>query len=184
LVTPRSASNKAVALAFIGPLRSACRVSWPGATLSFSATVGVREALTRLENLGLGIADDEKKTIENIQRVRNRIEHHRYDLDTKQDEAIIAVSLKFILYFVEMILERKLEEHIEGALLRDINSRVLEYNERQGLVEFRFREWAHKQWPGWNEEEEGRRHVVERRTREFCASNIFKRPRLPRATCS
>src|ERR1700731_3613141 len=30
----------------------------------------------------------------------------------------------------------------------------------------------------------GRRHVVERRTREFCVSNIFKRPRLPRATCS
>lgn len=31
---------------------------------------------------------------------------------------------------------------------------MLEYNERQGLAEFRFREWAHKQWPGWNEEEE------------------------------
>jgi pimeloyl-ACP methyl ester carboxylesterase len=30
----------------------------------------------------------------------------------------------------------------------------------------------------------GRRHVVEKRTREFCASNIFRRPRLPRATCS
>ena len=29
-----------------------------------------------------------------------------------------------------------------------------------------------------------RRHVVARRTREFCVSNIFKRPRLPRATCS
>src|ERR1700723_3503010 len=34
-VTPRSASSKAVAvaLAFIGPPRSACRVSWPGGTL-------------------------------------------------------------------------------------------------------------------------------------------------------
>ena len=31
----------------------------------------------------------------------------------------------------------------------------------------------------------GRRcHIVERRTREFCVPNIFKRPRLPRATCS
>jgi len=27
-------------------------------------------------------------------------------------------------------------------------------------------------------------HIVERRTREFCVPNIFKRPRLPRATCS
>ena len=34
-----------------------------------SFTVVVREALTRLENLGLGIPDDEKKTIANIQRV-------------------------------------------------------------------------------------------------------------------
>jgi hypothetical protein len=38
-------------------------------------TVGVRAALTRLENLGLGIPAEERKTIENIQRVRNRIEH-------------------------------------------------------------------------------------------------------------
>ncbi len=28
----------------------------------------------------------------------------------------------------------------------------------------------------------GRCHIVERRTREFCVPNIFKRPRLPRAT--
>src|SRR6185369_3538599 len=32
LVTPRSASRKAVGLAFIGPPRSACSVSWPGGT--------------------------------------------------------------------------------------------------------------------------------------------------------
>jgi transposase, IS5 family len=30
----------------------------------------------------------------------------------------------------------------------------------------------------------GRCHIVERRTREICVPNIFKRPRLPRATCS
>src|SRR3954470_15323912 len=30
LVTPRSANRKAVGLAFIGPPRSACSVSWPG----------------------------------------------------------------------------------------------------------------------------------------------------------
>jgi oxalate decarboxylase/phosphoglucose isomerase-like protein (cupin superfamily) len=32
--------------------------------------------------------------------------------------------------------------------------------------------------------ERWRCHIVERRTREFCVPNIFKRPRLPRATCS
>jgi hypothetical protein len=30
----------------------------------------------------------------------------------------------------------------------------------------------------------GRCHIVERRTREFCVANIFKRPRLRRATRS
>jgi hypothetical protein len=119
-----------------------------------SLTVGVREALTRLENLGLGIPGEEKKTIENIQRVRNQIEHHRYDHDKSEDDAVIAASLKFILYFVELVLERKLEPHIDSAILRDINHRVFEYNERQGLAEFRFKDWASKQWPDWDEEKE------------------------------
>ena len=38
-------------------------------------TVGVREAVMRLENLGFGLPAYEKKTIEDIQKVRNRIEH-------------------------------------------------------------------------------------------------------------
>src|SRR5271169_1509319 len=59
-------------------------------------TVGVREALTRLENLGIGVPAEEKKTIENIQRIRNRIEHHKYDHSEVEDDAIIAASLKFI----------------------------------------------------------------------------------------
>jgi len=37
-----------------------------------------------------------------------------------------------------------------------------------------------KKLAGWT----GHFHIVERRTREFCVPNIFKRPRLPRATCS
>ena len=117
-------------------------------------TVGVREALTRLENLGLGIPAEEKKTIENIQRVRNRIEHHRYDHNEKEDEGVIASSLKFILYFIEFVLKQNLDKKVEGRVLRDINHRVFEYNERQGLAEFRFNEWARKEWPDWKEEEE------------------------------
>jgi hypothetical protein len=118
-----------------------------------SVTVGVREALNRLENLDLGIPDDEKKTIENIQKSRNRIEHRRYDRNENEDDEIIASSLKFILYFVEFALERKLEEHIDAALLRDIHHRVFEYNERVAVAEFRFNEWARRQWPEWEEGE-------------------------------
>src|SRR3954447_10352934 len=47
LVTPRSASIKAVALAFIGPPRSAWRVSWPGGTVCL-ARVSSNSALNRV----------------------------------------------------------------------------------------------------------------------------------------
>lgn len=117
-------------------------------------TVSVREALTRLENLGLGIPAEERKTIGDIQRIRNRIEHHRYDHNEKEDDAIIASSLKFILYFVEFVFERKLEGHIDPKVLRDINRRVFEYNERNGLAEHRFHEWVKTEWPAWKAEQE------------------------------
>lgn len=117
-------------------------------------TVGVREALTRLDNLGLGIPVEERTTIENIQRVRNRIEHHRYDHNEKEDSAVIAASLKFILFFVEFVFERKLDGVIDPQLLRDINHRVFEYNERFNLAEHRLNQWAKEEWPAWNAEEE------------------------------
>lgn len=113
-------------------------------------TVGIRESMARLENLGLGIPKEEKETIENIQKIRNRIEHHRYDHKELEDDAIIAASLRFILYFTEMVLRTKLEDHIDGETLRTINRRVLEYNERQGLADFRFEEFCTTQWPEWD----------------------------------
>jgi hypothetical protein len=117
-------------------------------------TVGVREAFTRLENLGIGVPDEEKKTIENIQRVRNRIEHHRYDNNEKEDDAIIAASLKFILFFVEFVFQRKLDDKINPKVLRDINRRIFEHNESYSLAEHRLNQWAKKEWPDWNQEED------------------------------
>lgn len=118
-------------------------------------TVGVREALMRLDNLGLGIPAEERTTIQNIQRIRNRIEHHRYDHNEKEDSDIVAASLKFILFFVEFVFERKLDDVIDSQLLRDINHRVLAFNERNGLAEHRFSQWAKEKWPDWPEEESG-----------------------------
>lgn len=118
-----------------------------------SVTVGVREALARLDNLGLGIEVEERKLIESIQKIRNRIEHHRYDHNEKEDDAVIAASLKFILFFVEFAFERKLDDFIDAKLLGDINARVLEYSERNSLAEYRFTQWAKKQWPDWLESE-------------------------------
>lgn len=117
-------------------------------------TVGIREALVRLENLGLGIPAEEKKTIENIQKVRNRVEHHRYDHSEEEHEAVIAASLKFILYFVEFVLGRKLDGQIDGKVLREINHRVIEYNEREALADHRLNEWLRLKWPNWKEDDD------------------------------
>src|SRR5450756_600155 len=47
LVTPRSASRSAVALARMGPPRSACRVNWPGGA-GFFAAVSLKSAVNRV----------------------------------------------------------------------------------------------------------------------------------------
>jgi hypothetical protein len=115
-------------------------------------TVGVREALTRLENLGLGLPAYAKKTIESVQKVRNRIEHHTYD-HSEEDEAIIGELLKFIMYFVEFVLHRKLDGQIDDKILREIIRLKFDYDERCGLAESRFHEWLRTKWPDWKGEE-------------------------------
>ena len=117
-----------------------------------SFTVAISELLVRLENLKLGIPADQKEIINKIQKRRNRIEHHRYN-QSKEDEKIIAESLKFILCFVEHYLDEKLEVDIDAELLRKIQRLVLEYNELYSLAEYRLEKWMKEQWPDWNPEE-------------------------------
>src|SRR4051794_31291614 len=63
LVTPRSASIRAVALAFIGPPRSAWRVSWPGGTACL-ARVSSNSALNRV---GIGDAPADGPAAEDVE---------------------------------------------------------------------------------------------------------------------
>ncbi len=114
-----------------------------------SFTVGLADAITRLENIGSKLPDDQKKIVEKIQSRRNRIEHHRHDYKEAEDENIIAEALKFIFYFTEFVLETRLEDHIDHALIRPMKQRVMQYNELQAVAEFRFETWATNQWPKW-----------------------------------
>ena len=82
-----------------------------------SLTVGIKEILVRLENLGLGLPIVPLAVIEKIQKRRNRIEHHRYD-HKEEDELIIAESLQFILFFVDDVLKKKLEDDTPAEVLR------------------------------------------------------------------
>ena len=115
-----------------------------------SFTVGLDDAITRLENTGIKIPEDQRAIVGKIQGRRNRIEHHRYDHKGVEDDTIIAEAFKFIFYFAEFVLNARLEDQIEHKLLVPMKRRVMEYNELQGLAEFRFEEWAKEQWPTWD----------------------------------
>jgi len=118
-----------------------------------SSTVGIREILARLDNIGLGLPKDERGIIEKIQKRRNRIEHHRYD-HKEADDIVIADSFKFILFFAEGVLKKDLASDIDLESLRAIRRAVFERNELDAIAHWRFDEWAKKQWPEWNPENE------------------------------
>jgi uncharacterized protein YbaR (Trm112 family) len=117
-----------------------------------SLTVGIKDILSRLENLNLGIPDEQRSIIQKIQIRRNRIEHHRYDRKD-EDETIIAESLKFIMYFVEFVLELNLGADIEPRLLHEIQGMIFSYNEMDALADNRLKQWMKATWPAWDEYE-------------------------------
>lgn len=116
-----------------------------------SQTVSIKEALARLENLGLGLPKQQRTMIEDIQRRRNRIEHHRYD-QKEEDEVVIAESLQFILFFVDSILRGKLEDDIPPETLRTIQEIVYEREQMYWIARHRLENWMHETWPDWNNE--------------------------------
>lgn len=114
-----------------------------------SQTVGIKEALGRLENLGLGLPKQQRTIIDNIQKRRNRIEHHRYD-QKEEDEVVIAESLQFILFFVEDVLRESLEADISAETLREIQRIVYERDQMYSIAMRRLERWMHETWPDWN----------------------------------
>lgn len=117
-----------------------------------SLTVGIKEILVRLENIGLGLPKLPRAVIENIQKRRNRIEHHRYD-HKDEDELIIAESLKFILFFADDVLRMKLEVDIPAEILREIQRIVYEHDSLAHIASRRLTNWMHNTWPEWSDEE-------------------------------
>ncbi|WP_211465590.1 hypothetical protein [Collimonas silvisoli] len=117
-----------------------------------SLTIGIKEALTRLENLGMGLPKQPQEVIERIQKRRNRIEHHRYD-HKEEDETIISESLAFILFFVDSVLNDKLERDVPSETLREIQRLVYDRQDLYWIAMHRLEQWMRKTWPEWKDEE-------------------------------
>lgn len=113
-----------------------------------SFTVSFKEALTRLENLGLGLPKQPQEVIEKIQKRRNRIEHHRYD-HKEEDDEIISESLAFILFFIDSVLKEKLERDVPPETLREIQRLVYNRQDLYWIAMHRLEQWLHKTWPEW-----------------------------------
>lgn len=117
-----------------------------------SITVGAREALNRLDNLGLGLHKQSREAIEKMQGRRNRIEHHRYD-HKGEDEQTLSESLAFILFFVGEILDEKLADDLTPERLRAIQDHVYDRRDLYWIASHRLERWMHQRWPQWHEEE-------------------------------
>ncbi len=115
-----------------------------------SVTVGFKDILARFDNIGVQLPKEQVSAIERIQKIRNRIEHHRYDHNEKEDDRIIGEALQVVLYFVEFVLKKRLGEDLGGDLFSEMQGIVFDYNERESLAHHRLEEWMKGQWPDWD----------------------------------
>ncbi len=119
-----------------------------------SQTVGLDEAIIRLENIGVNFDAEMRGGVKKIQARRNRIEHHRFDHDAKNDELIIGEALKFIFDFVEFVLDARLEDHLDPTIIASMRQRIFRYNDLEGRARARFETWIKSVWPDWDEQVE------------------------------
>ena len=69
-----------------------------------SLTVGLRETLVRFANLDIAIQDKHHKVLLDLQKRRNRIEHHRFVPD-KSHKYVLGEALAFVTYFLQEHLD-------------------------------------------------------------------------------
>lgn len=117
-----------------------------------SLTVGAKEAMNRLDNLGIGLYKQSREVIEKMRGRRNRIEHHRYDLK-EEDDQTLSESLAFVLFFVDEILNEKLADDLTPERLRAIQDHVYDRRDLYWIASHRLERWMHQRWPQWSEEE-------------------------------
>ena len=94
-----------------------------------SLTVGMKDIFGRFKNLGVNLDTDDRKTIEELQKRRNRIEHHHYNED-ENDSLVIGKSLRFVYFFMKKHLDDTLESHLDNETYNKVREIILKYEER------------------------------------------------------
>jgi hypothetical protein len=89
-------------------------------------TVGMQEIFGRFANLGIEIPDEYQEILRDLQRRRNRIEHHRFVPD-QSHRPVLGEALKFIDYFLDKHLNEDLEDHISPELFREAKELIRSY---------------------------------------------------------
>jgi len=118
-----------------------------------SQTVGLAETLTRFKNVGISFSKDETETLKALQRRRNRIEHHQYAPDA-DDHDTLGQSLKFIMSFIATHLNDDLKQHIDEALVHEIEAIILSFDEQLAVANYEYEQWAEKTFNGGFESED------------------------------
>jgi hypothetical protein len=95
-----------------------------------SPTVGLSEAIQRLANIGAGLTDLEVRLLLELQRRRNRIEHHRF-VPAEDHSTYLGQALKFLPEYLPKHLDISLESLIpEEEVYREVLAEILSYEER------------------------------------------------------
>jgi hypothetical protein len=92
-----------------------------------SNTVGLNDILIRFENLSIDVSNF-KSILIDLQKRRNRIEHHKYD-EELDDNITIGKSLKFIYDFLQNHLNENIEDYVESDDLHEMKELIFSYNE-------------------------------------------------------
>jgi hypothetical protein len=97
-----------------------------------SRTVNFQSLIRRLKNLGVELTEYEG-TLKNLQKIRNRIEHHRIEISSTEVEDYIAKSIQFLESFLFKELQINLKnmlDRIDEEIYKDIAHCLNSYDAR------------------------------------------------------
>ena len=108
-------------------------------------TIELQARLWCLRELGHPLQEASEETLERLLVRRDAIGHN-FECEP-EDEALIAESLAFILEFIAVSLEERLDQALPTLMLRDIQPRIFTRRERYEVAQQRLQKWLKATWP-------------------------------------